>query len=353
MTEQTTDRYKRIAIISWALIGILILLYAFLYVADILRPALSPFLYAFIIVYLLRPIVNFFVKLKIPNLLAVIITYIIFILIFVLTILYLLPVVIAQVSGILSHLPQYYQRVNHLFSLWQSRYHRLTLPRGTDEVLYELTIRLQKYGLSIASALPETTTGIFGGLFNLVIAPIIAFYLLKDMSAVRETFLNLFPPRKRDEVLIVVRKINNIVGGFLRGQALVSLIVGTTIGLYLWLIGVKYAFLLGLLAGILNIIPYFGPMVGGAVAAGIAFIQSPILALWVVVGMVIIQQVDGLVISPSILHHTIDLHPAWIIFSLLTGAVLMGFIGLLFAIPVAAVVKALVMYYFYEESELT
>ncbi|HEX21605.1 MAG TPA: AI-2E family transporter [Actinobacteria bacterium] len=352
MSDESTDKYKRIAIVSWSLIGIVILIYVFLHVADILRPVLPPFIYAFIIVYLLRPIVNFFVKLKMPHLLAVIITYIIFILIFALLIFYLLPVVIAQVSSIVSHLPQYYQRTNHIFSLLQNRYHSLTLPRGSDKVLHELTVRSQKYGLFIISSLPETTTGIFGGLFNLVLAPIIAFYLLKDINAVRETFLNLFPRRHREEVLVVARKINNIVGGFLRGQALVSLVVGTTIGLYLWIIGVKFAFLLGLLAGVLNIIPYFGPLVGGAVAVGIALLQSPMLALWVVVGMVIIQQLDGLIISPNILHHTIDLHPAWIIFSLLAGAVLMGFVGLLLAIPVAAVVKALVMYYFYEESEL-
>lgn len=352
MPEDIVDRWRRIGIYTWTALGLIGLIAVFFYLVGLLKPVLPPFIYAFIIVYLLRPIVDFFVRLRIPHLLAVIITYVIFIVIFSLLVFYLLPVVINQITGLISNMPAYFRAAAKVFDVLQERFYRLSLPKGTDKVFNELALRAQRYGLSLVGSLPETTTGIFGSLLNIILGPIIAFYLLKDISSIRETIYSLFPEYYRKEVRIVINKVNFIVGGFLRGQALVSLVVGTTIGFYLWIIGVKFAFLLGLLAGILNIIPYFGPIVGGAVAALVALFQSPILALEVIIGMLVIQQFDSVIISPNIMRRAVDLHPALIIFSLLAGGVLAGFLGLLLAIPVAAVAKALVMYYFYEESEL-
>lgn len=353
MPENLVDRFRRLGIISWAVLGIIALLAVFFYVLGVLSPVLPPFLYAFIIVYLLRPIVGIFVRLKLPHLLAVIITYAIFIVIFSLLIFYFLPIGIHQVAGLLSNMPAYFRAVSRFLAIVQRRFYRLSLPRGTDQFLSELATRAQRYGLSLVGSIPQTTSFFFGGLLNLILGPIIAFYVLKDIDDIRDTLVGLFPPHLRDEVLVVIHKVNYIVGGFLRGQALVSLVVGTSIGLFLSFIGVKFAFLLGLLAGILNIIPYFGPVVGGAIAASVALLQSPFLALTVVIGMLVIQQFDSLIISPNIMHHAVDLHPALIIFSLLTGGVLLGFMGLLLAIPFAAVAKALVMYYFYKEPEIT
>ncbi|MDP3013822.1 MAG: AI-2E family transporter, partial [Candidatus Subteraquimicrobiales bacterium] len=117
------------------------------------------------------------------------------------------------------------------------------------------------------------------------------------------------------------------------------------------ILGVDYAVLLGFIVGILNIIPYLGPIVGGTLAVIVALLESPMLALWVIVAMVVVQIIDGSIVSPRIVGETVNLHPVLIVFSLLIGARLFGFIGLLLAIPVAAAAKVLI-YHFLTKNEL-
>ena len=348
INDEDFHKWKHMGTAAWAILGVIGVLAISLYVVGILKAVIPPFLYAFIIVYFLRPVVDFFDRRRVPRVLSVIISYIIFLAIFALIILYFVPIVVVQVNQLIMDLPDFINVVIERYDDVQDRFYRLALPEGTDRVLKQISENAQKYGVRLLGGAPETITGFFGGLFNLIMGPVIAFYILKDMAAIRTTIYGLFPDRMRDEVMVVTNKVNNVVGGYLRGQALISLIVGTLIGIYFWIIGVKFAFLLGVIGGILNIIPYLGPIVAGLLAAIVAFFQAPILALWAILGTLVIQQVDGAFISPNIMRHAVDLHPALIIFSLIVGGILLGFLGLLLAVPTAAVVKALVMYYFYE-----
>jgi len=345
--NENSERSRQAAVLFAAIIGgIFLTALLFLLVYEI-RGVLPPFIYAGIIVYLLRPLVSLLVSKKVPRILAVSLVYLLVFLVLAVTVIFLLPVFIVQVRELATHFPKYLKVGLGYFSQARIAFYKIDVPKGIEPILAEIGARSRTQVFQVFSGLPETTAGVFGGLLNLVLAPIIAFYILKDLPVIKETMVGLFPKRYRDEILHVLKEIDFAVGGFLRGQILVSLVVGTTIGIFLLAFGVNFAILLGLLAGVLNIIPYFGPVIGGAIAAIIALFESPRLAVIVVIGMIVIQQIDGAIISPTIMRHAVNLHPVVVIFSLLIGGTLFGFLGMLMAIPVAAVAKALLLHYVY------
>lgn len=336
----------------WTSVGILLLLAALSWVLSYIGSVFYPFVYAAVLAYLLRPIVERLADLGLPRLVAVLLTYIIVFAVLALLLEFIVPVIIAQIMAFVDHFPAYSRSVVKYFNQARSSYLRTDLPSGSTRIINQLASNLRDRGMVLFQGLPDAGIGIFGGLLNLVLAPVIAFYVLKDLPVIRATLLELFPERHRDNVAVVLHQVDFVLGGFLRGQALVSLVVALTTGLALWIAGVNFPLLLGLLTGILNIIPYFGPIAGGAAAATVALFQSPTKALIVIVIMFAVQQLDGMIISPVIMKHAVDLHPTVIIFSLLFGGAVFGFVGLLVAIPVAAMVKALVMYFFYPADDL-
>lgn len=348
MANNEQKYYQQAAVTFAAVIGGLVLTALILFAIYAIRGVLPPFLYALIIVYLLRPVVNFLVSKNMSRLLAVSLTYLIIIIVLGVALTFLIPVLIEQLRDFILHFPQFLKAFGRYLTRLQIAFYKIELPSLAQEAFNQLILRAKKLAVLWAQQLPEMTASLFGGLFNLVLAPILAFYLLKDLPAIKETIVSLVPVKYRDNFLHLTKEIDVAVGGFLRGQLLIALIVGVTISIYLLIIGVKFAVLLGLLAGILNIIPYFGPIVGGAIAALVALFQSPTLALLVIIGMIVIQQVDGLLISPNIMRQTVNLHPVVIILALLIGGSFFGFLGLLLAIPVAAVGKALLIHYYYE-----
>jgi predicted PurR-regulated permease PerM len=180
-------------------------------------------------------------------------------------------------------------------------------------------------------------------LLILLLGPIIAFYLLVDVPHLRRVADSLVPPGARDEVLVVAHRLNRAIGGFFRGQLVVAAIVGVLCSVGLGIIGLRFWFLIGMIAGLFNVIPLVGPWVGGVPGVTIALTTgSPLQALLVVAVMVGVQQIDNHFITPQVMQRTVHLHPAVVILALVAGGSLGGFYGLLLAVPVAAVLKILV-----------
>jgi len=134
-------------------------------------------------------------------------------------------------------------------------------------------------------------------------------------------------------------RVNKVVGRFVRGQLIVSVVVGGLVALGLSLLGVRYALFLGVLAGLFDIIPYFGPVLGAIPALVLAFLRDPLTALWTLLMFVAVQQLEGSVLSPKIVGEQVGLHPLTVIFSVLAGGELLGVTGMLLAVPAAATVK--------------
>jgi predicted PurR-regulated permease PerM len=345
------ERWTMLAIQAWAVIGVLTLLYTAALVVGLLTPALVPFGLALVIVVVLRGPVARLERLKVPRGIAVALCYLVGILIVSVGLLFVVPALAQQVGAFASALPDY---VDKAYKIWTD----VTQPKGTPIVPSWVTTMvlnlkdaattslgtLSKQGLSIAFAAGSQAVTL---VFSIVLGLIISFYTLLDLDKMSEEAMKLVPESRREDVQHGFATVSRILGGWMRGAFLDSLIVGTLIAVGLTLLGVPYGVAIGMIAGVLNVVPYLGPVAAAGFAAmsGL-FTGNPWLALWAVVIVLSVQQFDNLWLNPRIMSSNVDLHPVLVVFSLLTGATLFGVPGMLLAVPVAAICKGLFVYYF-------
>jgi predicted PurR-regulated permease PerM len=315
-----------------------------------IHTVLMPFIYALVFVYILRPGVDLLEKKGLPRTLSLILSYLGLLLVLILLSMYVGPILFKESNGFIKRFPEYLTVVNGYLNDFIKQHPYLQGDQATN-FLNGFSKSFQTFLQKAALSVPSVTATFFGSLANFVLAPIIAFYILKDTNRIKQTLRDMIPAPYRIEGMHIVKKIDLIVGGFLKGQALVALSVGVLSGITLSVLGVDYAILLGFLIGLFNIIPYLGPVIGGALAVIIALGTSWKLALIVIAALVIVQQVDSILISPRIMSQQVNLHPALVIFALLAGGSILGFIGMLIAIPIAAVCKALYLHFRERESE--
>ena len=189
----------------------------------------------------------------------------------------------------------------------------------------------------------EIGTRIFEVGLIFILAPIIAFYLLVDLPHIGALTRELIPERSKDHVLHVAHRLNHTIGGYFRGQLAVAVIVGAMVSVGLAIIDLPFWLIVGIIAGLFNMVPLIGPWVGAIPGVAIALTTRDFTtALWVVAVMTIAQQIDNHFISPLVMQRTTSLHPAVVMLTLLAGGSLGGFFGLLLAVPLAAAVKVVV-----------
>ena len=176
---------------------------------------------------------------------------------------------------------------------------------------------------------------------DFIIAMIIAYYLIKDAEFFKKNFLSLVPRKWRNNIIVTCREINDILSSFIQGQILTAVIIGIMETTALLVIGVKYAPILGIIGGISNIIPYFGPFIGAIPAVAVAFIDSPVKVVWTITAFIVIQLIDNAFISPKIIEGRLGLHPVTTILAVLVGEEFFGIAGMLVAVPVTAVIKVI------------
>ena len=179
---------------------------------------------------------------------------------------------------------------------------------------------------------------------NLILGPILAFYFARDKDQIRRKVMSWIPARSREEVSNLIGEIDAVVGGFVRGQLLVAMIMAVMISVGLWLAGIDSPFLIGTAAGILDLIPYFGPLLGAIPALMIGVLKSPLHILYVAAVFAAANQIETAVLSPRIVSGYVGLHPLVVIFSLLAGAYIWGLLGMIVAVPLAGILRVLLRY---------
>lgn len=356
---QGRDRWMRILTVTWSLVGIGLLLYAAGWVFGKISGALVPFVFALILVFVFRGPVAEFERRGVPRGLAVGLCYIIGLLIFGTIIGFLVPLLIQQVRDFVVAFPDYYDRANDLLLNFEIRYRSLLMPSWLEAALVNLqeTVTLQSAEWSAALAKEVFSAGgtAVAVLGNFVLSLVAGFWILKDLPAIRREAAMLAGPTRRDEASLLMLKVSRILSGYLKGQLILSLVTGVIVMIGLTVIGVPYSLVIGVLAALLNVIPWIGPAITAVIAGIAAAFVSPLhilLAVGVCIGA---QQATEYFIQPRVMSEQVDLHPLLVIFSLLVGATLFGFVGVVLAIPVAAVIKGLFVYYFekYTDSKLT
>ena len=336
-----TERLRRAGQYSWAVVGIAVLLAIIGLVAWTVRVVFPPLVLAGAIVFLLNPVVTRLQRRGVPRALGTTFAYVVVLGTVVLAGFLVAPLATSQGQELADEWPAIEQRVERWIddravesegTFWEfTREELADTFSQDDETLRERLSRLRDIGIEV-----------FHILLILFLGPVVAFYLLVDLPHVRRAAEGLIPPGARDEVLLLAHKLNRAIGGFFRGQLLVATIVGVMCSVGLLAIGLRFWFLVGMIAGLFNVIPLIGPWVGGIPGVVIALTTgSPLQALGVVVVMVTAQQIDNHFITPQVMHRTVQLHPAAVILALLVGGTLGGFFGLLLAVPMAAVLKIL------------
>jgi len=341
------------------------------HVLGVVFSVLSPLIIALVIAYLLHPLVSWIDLAVSKNIkplsaaadkndryqhlrrtLSVLITY--------LSVLSVLVLFIYSLYVLISgSLPRHFNLNSMILSI--SNY-----TQTYDELFGRLITSLQMSGLSenlkshllglvqvTQNFIGDAIAGLFSSLqqfgnnlLDIILGFVIAFYLLKDVEYFKNLYHEctglLFNHRHNEKLTGFLTEINGVVANFIRGQLLVALIVGVTSSIALYLVGLDYAVLVGMTAGLFNIIPYFGPIIGSVLAVIVGLMSgSPLQALLAVVALLVVQQLDNNIVTPKIVGDSVGLHPVFIMLSLIIGGSLFGLVGLLIAVPTAGIIKLL------------
>jgi predicted PurR-regulated permease PerM len=342
MTDPSYERIRRIGVTSWSIAGAVLLLAGLGWLLYVVRIVWPPLVLAGAVVYLMSPLVDRMHKWRIHRLIGSFISYLLFIGLGVLFGFAVVPTIGDQLAEFADRIPQLVDDVGvFVVNLGES----LGLSIGVGSAIETLQEWLVDFfdQERIQQVIGQLGTFARTGLDVLIIialGPVLAFYILVDLPGFKERARRLIPERAKAEVVHVVSQVARVVGGFVRGQLLVALIVGVLSSIGLALLDVPFWLLIGLIAGFLNVIPFIGPFAGGLLAAVVSLVfRDFTTAVWSVVMFTAVQQFDNHVISPNILKSRVQLNPVFILLSLLLGGSLGGFFGLLIAVPAAAALK--------------
>jgi len=303
-----------------------------------LKSVLAPFLIALIISYILHPVVSLLNDRKVPRTVAVLLIYAVFLISLTVILLNLIPVLTKQLKELNEHMPELTMRAQNLTEgLNDNKF----LPESVRKGIHQ-SIRKLEDGISTGiSQYIEGIGNTLNAIFIAFITPFLAFYILKDYRLLEKAALAIVPQKHRQLTVKLLLEMDEALGHYVRGQLLVCAIVGILAYLGYWMIGMPYALLLASLVALFNIIPYVGPYFGAAPALIMASTVSVKMVILVIIVNVIVQILEGNIVSPQVVGRTLHMHPLTIIFALLVGGELAGIVGLILAVPMFAVGKVL------------
>jgi predicted PurR-regulated permease PerM len=340
--------------------------------AGAVRHAVFIFLVALLIALLLNPLVRGLGRLWIPRGIAVAIVYLTFAAALALAILALATVVVQQTRNASNRIDDYFTvesgrlhttgATQDLASLqqWLDSHHlkRVKVQKQGQKFLTSVgTNDVEKYTTKALNWAEGAGLAVVSLLFSVLLVVVVSIYMLLDMQRLAAAVDRRFPPAPGTMPLI--ERMERALASYVKGQAALSLIIGASSGLGLWILGMiglmpnggHYAVLFGAWAGITELIPYVGPWLGAAPPVLYALVQHPLSALWVALLFLAIQQLEGHVVVPKVMGHSLRLHPLLVIFGLLAGGEIYGFPGILVALPLLAAARA-VWEFFSERLEL-
>jgi predicted PurR-regulated permease PerM len=352
----------RIEIPRWVqLVGLPLLLVLVWVVAGAVRHALFLFLVALLIALLLNPLVRGLGRFWIPRGIAVAVVYLTFAAALALAVLALATVVVQQTRHASNRVDAYFTNATgqpkqtgaeqdlERFQSWLDRHHlkRIQVQKQGEKFLTSIgTNDVEKYTTKALNWAEGAGLAVVTLLFSIVLVVVVSIYMLLDMDRLAAAVDRRFPPRGGGTPL--VQSMEQALQSYVKGQLLLSLILGTSVGIGIWVLGMtglmpngeKYALLFGTWAAIAELIPYLGPWLAATPPVVYALVQDPISALWVVLLFLGIQQLEGHIVVPKVMGRSLRLHPLLVIFGLLAGGEIYGFPGIVVALPLLAAARA-------------
>ncbi len=305
----------------------------------LLREVLLPFVVGAALAYMLDPLVGRLTRHGMSRLTAALIILAVFVIIFAGFLVLVGPLLAAQLASFIDNVPAYVHRLESLVTDHPWLKSILGSAATGDKSVAALVSKSMGYLTEALPALWSRGAALLSVFSLLVITPVVAFYLLADWDQVIKSFDDLIPLPQRDTVRGLVSEIDRVLSGYLHGQFLVCAVLGAYYAIGLTLAGLSYGALIGVVSGLLTFIPYVGSLTGLVVSFGVAvaqFFPDWSRVIIVVVIVLVGQFIEGNVLAPRLVGKSVGLHPVWLIFALLAGGYLFGFVGLVLSVPLAA-----------------
>lgn len=330
-----------------------------LWVLEALGAVIAPFVLALVLAYILDPAVDALERIRVPRWLAILILALPVLVLLALAVGFGIPALTRQAIEVVEAAPAAIERLREWVSTTRGRLLGVDVPLLDEDALLgpllsldaqRITELVQQRQRTLADNAWAAALGVGRGvgvllsiLGYVVLVPVLTYYLLRDYDSLLARIGTLIPPRRRQSWLTFAREYDDLLSRYLRGQLLAATTVGLLTTLGLWVLGFPYPALVGVVAGVFNLVPYLGLIVSLVPAVIIALLSGNILASLGKIAVVfgIVQALDGTIIGPKIIGGSVGLHPAWVILALGIGGLFFGFVGLLIAVPAALLVKLL------------
>lgn len=338
---------KRTIDISTGIVFRTILILLALWFLYLVRDVIALLFIALIITSAIDPIVDWMHRKKIPRSAGVLLVYLVIFTVLGFSISFLIPPIISQFKDFASNFPEYSQRFQGTF-------------KGVNNFFQAQNIRLDFHNFinnfaNSLSAVPEKlftgTIGVFSGLISVLVVFSMAFYMTVKENGVKNFIVSITPERHKEYALSLTDRIKSKMGKWMQGQLLLMLFIFILDYVGLLALGVPYALSLAIFAGIMEIIPYIGPIVSAIPGVLLGFLISPFLGLATLALYIIVQQIENHVIIPQVMKKAVGLNPIIVIVALLIGAKLGGALGAILSVPVATAIAVFVGDFFRKNSE--
>ena len=336
---------------AWkALLSFVLIVFIFNYVIQFLQrlgPVFLVIIAAIFFAYLIYPVVRWLNR-RLPLVLCILVVYAAIAGIVVAGLMYLIPAISAEVTTLVHDWPSIQAKIVDSVTNPHNKILAGTPPALRDELAKlpsAIIAWIQMHGAAAAGNAFMVLIGTAAFIASCVAVPVLAAYLLSDSEGAKRFFLGFIPVRRRESTLQLLSELEQVVGGFIRGQILVGVTVGILIAIGLMFVGEPYAILIGVIAGALDFIPYIGPVIAAIPAFTLAFVAGGFpLAVKVAIVFVAANQIEGHLIAPNIVGRTIQLGPSVVFVAILVGAELYGVMGMFIAVPVVGIIRVLLLH---------
>jgi predicted PurR-regulated permease PerM len=307
----------------------------------------APVLIAGFLYYLLNPIVVFLMKTtKIKRIFAVILVLLLLLAAIVLTIVSVIPNLVSQISQLAENIPTFARNMEtwiyHIAD--DPMFKQIDFAQQLENLNLSYGSLLQQFLSGVSTSLGSIVGTIASATMIMVTVPFILFYMLKDGEKLVPNIQSIFPEKRRAQIIELLSDLNKTLSNYISGQAIECIFVGTFTFIGYWLVGVNYAFLFGVIAGITNLIPYLGPYLGLVPAVLVTIFDDPFRALLCCIVVLVVQQLDGNVIYPNVIGKSLAIHPLTIILVLLVAGNIAGLLGIFLGVPFYAICRTIVVF---------
>ncbi len=306
---------------------------------------LAIFIVAAFLAFVLHPAVEYMDR-KLPRILSIVVIYLAGAIVLVALAGLLVPVVTQQFRGFAESLPRFISKAPDLLDQIQEKY--IALPGRWRDVVDRGLAELQQLAVRGTQRAVPALLEFFAGLASLAFIPLLTFFMLLDYHGYNRMLMSVVPPRSRRTVAELLRRMDQVLWNFLKGEIVLMATVGTATGLGLYLVGMPYPAVFGVLAGLLELIPNLGPFIATVVVVVIGLVISPVLALKAGVVAVAVQVAENIFLVPIVMGKAVDLNPVTVALAILVGAASAGPLGVLIAVPLAVMIKVVILYFYVE-----